>query len=74
MPKPVLKDLKNSVTNGLGAQNDGRQVASALARVKDPMLRYVIAQLLDILTERIEALEGGALPSGQIEAAGREAH
>jgi hypothetical protein len=36
---------------------DCDQVAQAMGRVKDPMLRYLLAQMLDLCTERIEQLE-----------------
>lgn len=43
--------------DGTRADLDGDQLAHAIGRVKDPVLRYLLAQLVDLCTERIEQLE-----------------
>ena len=35
------------------------QLANALARVKDPMMRYMLTMLVDLASERIAQLEAG---------------
>ena len=44
-PDPFLRDME--------------QLANALARVKDPMMRYMLTMLVDLASERIAQLEAG---------------
>jgi len=36
---------------------DVAHVVTALRRVRDPMMRYLITQLVDLLTQQVQALE-----------------
>ncbi len=58
LPTATASEAENP-TRPTGDDPDAVHVVASLARVRDPMMRYLVTMLIDRLTQGISALEKG---------------